>query len=200
MKVSIGREWRLEFNKWEATAILLSVCSIAAAGQVSISVAQPAYGFNVIPGSIRRIFASVNNTTVRSASWRVITGSATLSASSGSWVDVTAPSVGSSCSIKNTGTGYAISSATQFAIEARPREDMTKVTTVIFNVCKPVVNVVIIPFYRTLYSGQQADVQSLVWGSTNQNVRCSQPLLRDVTCSRQPASPTQIRRQAQLCT
>lgn len=171
MWVSIGQNRRYKSSTRSATAVLLLACSITAGGQVSISVAQPAYGFNVIPGSTRRIFATVNNTSVASADWKVISGSATLSAPSGSWVDVNAPSVGSSCSIKNSGTGYSVSSATQFTIEASAHEDTTKTTTVTFNVCKPAVSLAIIPFYRTLYSGQQADVQSLVWGSTNQNVK-----------------------------
>jgi hypothetical protein len=171
MFVSSGQDRCRRAIKRSATAMLLLACSIPVDGQVSISVAQPAYGFNVIPGSTRRIFATVNNASVTSADWSVISGSATLSSSSGSWVDVTAPSVGSSCSIKNSATGYSISSATQFTVAARAQEDPTKTATVTFNVCKPAVSVAIIPFYRTLYSGQQADVQSLVWGSTNQNVK-----------------------------
>jgi len=33
----------------------------ASSSQVSINITQPAYGFNVLPGSVRRIFATVMN-------------------------------------------------------------------------------------------------------------------------------------------
>ena len=49
-------------------------------------------------------------------------------------------------------------------------DDATKTASVTFNVCNPAVQVSIVPFYRTLYANQPADVQSLVLGSVNQNV------------------------------
>jgi hypothetical protein len=165
----LAASWPKRISIRIAVVLLLST-SIAVSGQVSISVAQPAYGFNVIPSSTRRIFATVSNAKTASANWKIISGSATLSASAGSWIDVTAPPTGSSCSIKASGAGYTVSSATQFIIEARAQDDPTKTTTLTFNVCKPGVSLAVIPFYRTLYSGQQADVQSLVWGSVNQSV------------------------------
>ncbi|MEP6754871.1 MAG: Ig-like domain repeat protein, partial [Chthonomonadales bacterium] len=137
---------------------------------VSILVAQPDYGFNVIPGSTRRIFATVTNGRTNQVAWRVKSGSAQISSGSGSWIDVTAPATGSSCSITGTSAKYAVASATQFTIQAASVDDGSKTADVTFNVCKPAVEVSVVPFYRTVYSNQPVDIQSLVLGATNQNV------------------------------
>lgn len=138
---------------------------------ISIAISQPEYGFNVIPGSTRRIFATVANGTSNQVTWSVKAGSAHISSTAGPWVDVTAPVTGSSCSYTGSSTKYGVTSATQFTIEAASVDDGTKVATATFNVCNPTVEVSVVPFYRTLYANQPADVQSLVLGAVNQNVR-----------------------------
>ena len=137
---------------------------------ISISIGQPDFGFNVIPGSTRRIFATVTNGTTNQVVWSVKSGSGKISSTSGAWVDVTAPASGSSCSISGANGSYNVTSATQFTVEAASAEDGSKTAEITFNVCNPVVEVSVVPFYRTLYANQAADVQSLVLGSVNQNV------------------------------
>jgi hypothetical protein len=141
-------------------------------GPVGITVAQPGFGFNVIPGSERRIFATVTNGTSNEVTWRVKSGTATLSSTSGLWVDVTAGASGTTCSFTppNTQGQYAVTSNTTFTIEATATDDVTKVADVTFNVCNPAVSVNIVPFYRTLYVNQPADVQSFIVGSVDQTV------------------------------
>jgi hypothetical protein len=137
---------------------------------LSIKIGQPDFGFNVIPGSTRRVFATVTNGTTNRVVWSVKSGSAQISSTSGSWIDVTASANGSSCSYTKTSGQYGVTSATQFTIEAASVDDRKKTASATFNVCKPTVDVSIVPFYRTLYANQPADVQSLVLGSVNQNV------------------------------
>ena len=76
-----------------------NVEATASSTQISISITQPTYGFNVLPGSVRRIFATVVNGKTNAIAWSV-TGGAKLSSSTGNWVDVTAPETGSKCSIQ----------------------------------------------------------------------------------------------------
>jgi len=137
---------------------------------ISVKISQPDFGFNVIPGSTRRIFATVTNGTTNQVAWSVKSGSAQISSTLGPWIDVTAPANGSSCSYTGTSAQYGVSSATQFTIEAASVDDRKQTATATFNVCNPAVEVSIVPFYRTLYANQPADVQSLVLGSVNQNV------------------------------
>lgn len=140
-------------------------------GAVSIKVGQPPFGFNVLPNATRRIFATVSNGTTNQVHWSIKSGSAQISSSSGSWIDVTAPVTGTSCQYIQTAGQYSVNSATQFTIEATSVDDGTKSADVIFNVCNPPVQVSVVPFYRTLYANQAADVQSLVVGSVNTNVQ-----------------------------
>jgi len=142
----------------------------APSGPVSITVGQPDFGFNVIGNSVRRIFATVSNGSTSQVQWAVKSGSGKISSSSGSWVDVTAPPTGTACSYVVTNGQYSVKSATQFTIEATSVDDKTKVADVVFNVCNQAVNVSVVPFYRTLYANQMADVQSLILGSTDQSV------------------------------
>jgi hypothetical protein len=63
----------LSFGLGLSFVFILAACGLAAcaegqsenaqasAGPISISIAQPVYGFNVLPGSVRRIFATVAN-------------------------------------------------------------------------------------------------------------------------------------------
>ena len=146
--------------------------AVVASGPVSITVSQPQFGFNVIPNSMRRIFATVANGSSNEVTWRVKSGSATLASTSGPWVDVTAGAKGSSCSITppDAQGNYAVTSNTTFTIEAIATDDVTKVADVTFNVCNPAVAVSIVPFYRTLYVNQPADVQSFILGAVDQTV------------------------------
>jgi len=135
---------------------------------LSVEITQPAYGFNVLPGSVRRIFATVTGGTTNALTWAA-TGGAQLSATTGPWVDVTAPSTGSKCSIKGS-ESFSVSSATQFTLTAKSQENPEGVASITVNVCNPAVDVHVIPFYTTLYSGQKADIQAFVWGSVDRNV------------------------------
>jgi hypothetical protein len=137
---------------------------------VSISVGQPTYGFNVIPGSTRRIFASVANGSTNGVNWAVKSGSGSISSSNGSWIDVTAPASGSSCQIGGSSSQYTVSSATQFTIEATSVDDPTKKSDVTFNVCAPSVEISVVPFYRAVYANQPVDLQSLVVGTVDPSV------------------------------
>jgi hypothetical protein len=140
---------------------------------ISIAISQPQYGYNVLPGSVRRIYATVTGGTTNAVNWTV-DGGATLSSSTGHWVDVTAPASGSSCSISQTGSNvYTVSSATRFTITAQSVENPAATSSIVVNVCHPAVQVNVVPFYTTLYAGQQADIQSFVWGASNPNVTWS---------------------------
>ena len=140
---------------------------------ISIAISQPQYGYNVLPGSVRRIYATVTGGTTDAVNWTV-DGGATLSSSTGHWVDVTAPASGSSCSISETGSNvYAVSSATRFTITAQSVENPAATSSIVVNVCHPAVVVNVVPFYATLYAGQKADIQSFVWGASNPNVTWS---------------------------
>lgn len=138
---------------------------------VAITVAQPHYGFNVLPGSTRRIFATVTNGTTDQVAWTLRSGSAVLSSASGSWIDVTAPASGSSCKYTSANSGYGVTSATTFVVQATSVDDPTKATSISFNVCNPATQVSIVPVHRTLYADQPANLQSFVLGNVNTNVQ-----------------------------
>jgi len=141
----------------------------ATSAPISIAITQPAYGFNVLPGSIRRIYAAVTNGKTNAVSWSV-TGGATLSSRTGNWIDVTAPAVGSSCSINGDEKSYTVTSSARFKLTASSQENPGATASILINVCKAVVQVDVVPFYATLYSEQKADIQAFVWGSANRNV------------------------------
>ncbi|GAC1649235.1 MAG: hypothetical protein NVS9B15_08350 [Acidobacteriaceae bacterium] len=61
-------------------------------------------------------------------------------------------------------------SNTVCTVSATSQIDGTKSSSVNVNVCAPQVQVSTIPFYTTLYSGQSADIQSMVWGNANRGV------------------------------
>lgn len=146
-----------------------TIASSAPGKAVAITVAQPQIGFNVIPGSTRRIFATVTNGSTNQLTWAVKSGSAQISAKTGSWTDVTAGAAGSACLLSKTGN--PVTSATQFTIEATSIDDESKKAAVTFNVCNPAVQVSTVPAYRTLYANQTADIQSLVLGTVHDEVR-----------------------------
>lgn len=136
---------------------------------IAVTIAQPQIGFNVIPGSTRRIFATVTNGSTNQVTWAVKSGSAQISANSGSWIDITAGATGTSCQLAKLGN--PVSSATQFVIEATSVDDSSKKAAVTFNVCNPAVQISTVPAYRTLYANQTADIQSLVLGTVQDAVR-----------------------------
>jgi hypothetical protein len=138
--------------------------------KIHVDIIQPAYGFNLLPGSVRRIFAKVTDGKTNALAWSV-NGDATLSSAANSWVDVTASAIGSECSIHSMAMNqYTVSSATHFTLTARSLENSNQTASITINVCNPAVQVHVVPFYNTLYSGQKADVQAFVWGSANRNV------------------------------
>jgi len=152
----------------EGTQTSTTNVSLTIPGPLSIAITQPEFGFNVIPGSVRRIYATVSNGKTNGVNWTV-TGGAKLSAAVGNWVDVTAPATGTSCSIQGT-ENYTVSSATRFTLTAQSQESPSQTASITVNVCNPAVQVTVVPFYTTLYSGQNADVQAFVWGSVNHDV------------------------------
>ncbi len=166
---SYGGDTNFAATTASSVALTVTPGTPAPPSTVAISVAQPRYGFNVIPGSVRRVFAKVTNGTTNGVSWTVKSGGATVSASTGAWIDVTAPASASSCVAQRSGVP-SITSATQFVVEASSADDPSKIANVTFNVCNPKVQVSIVPAYRTLYAGQLADLQSLVVGSVTTGV------------------------------
>jgi hypothetical protein len=140
-------------------------------GTISIAITHPVYGFNVLPGSVRRIYATVKNGKTNGVSWTVSDG-AKLSATTGNWVDVTAPGKGSSCGIQGN-EKYTVTSGTHFTITAKSKDSASATSSIQVNVCNPAVQVHVVPFYTTLYSGQKADIQAFIWGSVNLNVNWS---------------------------
>lgn len=136
---------------------------------LTVSITEPAYKFNVLPGSVRRIYATVTNGVTNGVSWSVNNG-ATLSSAIGPYVDVTAPAMGSSCQFGGTGTDYTVTSNSTFTITATSQDDDAKSASIVVNICNPEVEVNIVPFYTTLYVGQKAYLQAFVWGAVNRNV------------------------------
>ena len=148
----------------------LTVSPAPVVKSIGVTIGHPAFGFNVIPGSVRRIFATVTNGVTGQLTWSVKSGGATISATTGAWIDVTAPATGSSCTVSGREQDPVITSTTTFTIQATSTEDPTKKADLTLNVCKPTVQVSIVPAYRTLYAEQAADLQSLIVGSTNTSV------------------------------
>ena len=139
---------------------------------LTITIPQPTYGFNVLPRSVRRVFATITGGGSTGINWST-TGGGTISSTTGDWVDVTAPANGSNCAILQSGgssNSYSVDSATQFRITAQSQQNPNQTASIDVNVCNPSVQINIVPFYTTLYAGQKADVQAFVWGSTNRDV------------------------------
>ena len=132
-----------------------------------ISIRKPTYGFNLLPGATRRLFATVGHGKVM---WKVASGGATLSSPEGPWVDVLMPATGSKCSLSGDAGRWSVVSAMQTTVVATSAEDPSKSASVVINVCNPAVELSVVPFYRTLYANQPADMQSLILGTVDQNV------------------------------
>ena len=153
--------------------LFLLIFAIPASAQVSISINAPTYGFNVLPGSVRNINAIITGGTLNTVNWTVsaTTGSATatLSASTGALpeVTVTIGSTAGTCSIGGSLGSYSVSSTATVTIEAQSVDDVTKTATTTMNVCANTTAVYVVPFYRALYVGQKADLQSYIVGNTN---------------------------------
>jgi hypothetical protein len=137
-------------------------------GRLHVDIIQPVFGFNVLPGSVRRVFAKVVGDKTHALTWSV-TGGGTISSTTGNWVDVTAPATGSSCSIHGQDP-YTVTSTTQFTLTARSQESPGEAASITINVCHPAVQVHVVPFYTTLYAGQKADIQAFIWGAADRNV------------------------------
>ena len=115
---------------------------------INVTIGQPGLGLNVSPGAVRRLFGTVMNGVTNQVAWSVKSGGATLSSTTGSWIEVTAPSLGSSC----LASGSPTSAASTVTIEATSVEDTTKTAEITLNVCQPTIQVSSLPGYHTLYS------------------------------------------------
>ncbi|MBV9669922.1 MAG: hypothetical protein JOZ43_03110, partial [Acidobacteriales bacterium] len=144
------------------TLLAAGICTAQTVNTPSIS--QPPLGFNVVPNSVRRVVANPDGNTT-GYNWSV-SGGCTLKNTTGAFVDVVAPASGSACTL----AGNNIVSNTACTLSATSLIDKTKSSSITINVCAPQIQVSTIPFYITLYSGQAADIQSLVWGNANRNV------------------------------
>jgi len=157
-------------------SLFLIFAATPALAQVAVTFNAPTYGFNVIPGSVRTLNVRITNGTRNLVNWTVsgATGgaSATLSASTNALPIVTATfgATAGTCSIKGPLGSYKVTSTATVTIQAQSVDDNTKTASTTINVCDPAVQIAIVPFYRTLYAGQLADVQSFIVGSTNMNV------------------------------
>ena len=151
-----------------SAALTLTILASAGGKSTGISITHPEFGFNVLPGSVRRLYATIAGGTTNAVNWSV-TGGATLSSTSGHWVDVTAPSTGSHCAI-NGSSSYTVTSPTTFTVTAQSAENTSVTNAITISFCSPAVQVNVVPFYSTLYAGQKADIQAFVWGASNKNV------------------------------
>jgi hypothetical protein len=147
----------------------------ASAGSVGVSINAPTYGFNVLAGSVRTISAIITNGIGNLVNWTVsgTTGGATasLSASTNALpeVTVTLGATSGTCTINGTGP-FTVTSTATVTIQAQSVDDVTKTATTVINVCNPAVQIAVVPFYRTLYAAQKANLQSYIIGNTNLNV------------------------------
>ncbi len=147
---------------------------------VSIAAVSPVYDWQVLPGSVRHINATITNGTTNLVNWSVASttggASATLSASTNAdpWVDVTIGAAAGSCSTTpNSGSGnvtYTVASPATVTVRAQSVDDTSKTANFVFDVCAKTTQVWVAPFYNTLYAGQKENLQSWVLGNTNQNV------------------------------
>jgi hypothetical protein len=157
-------------------SLLLIFAATPASAQVAVTFNTPAYGFNVIPGSVRNYNAIITGGTGNLVNWSVIgtTGgaSATLSASTNALPEVTVTfgATGGNCSISGKLGSYVVSSTATVTLQAQSVDDVTKTSSTTVKVCTPAVQIAVVPSYRTLYRGQKADIQSFIVGSTNMNV------------------------------
>lgn len=168
-------------------ALMVSSKTLALNGPISISVKQPQFGFAVIPSQTQRYYAMLTNAPTSNIKWSV-GGGASISGGpfTEGWVDVQAPASGGNCTYSGTGANAIVSSPVSFTLTATSVDDPTKSNTITVNVCNPSVTLNIVPGYRVLYSGQQADIQSFILGSVNTNVTWSiinQPTGGDATLS-----------------
>jgi hypothetical protein len=108
----------------------------------------PTYGFNVLAGSARTINVRITNGT-------------------------TFGSAAGTCTINGSMGSYSVTSTATVTITATSVDDRTKSASTVVNVCSTAVQIAVVPFYRTLYVGQKADLQSFIVGSTNLNVTWS---------------------------
>jgi hypothetical protein len=166
---------------------------------VAITANQSQYGWQVLPGDVRRIYATITNGTTNKVNWSVASttggASATLSATANTfpWVDVTVGSTPGTCSVSpGSGSGNVTYTATSTAIvtiRAQSVDDTSKTVDFPIDVCQPSTQVIVTPFYEALYANQKVDLQTWVLGNSNQAVTwaiTSQPgggdgILSDIT-------------------
>lgn len=160
--------------------LILLLCYTAYAfGQVSVTSAIPAFGWAVLAGSVRNIGFQITNGTGNLLNYSVssTTGGATASLGCTSncipVVTVTIGSTQGNCSIGGSIGGYTVSSTASVTVTATSVDDGTKTFAVPINVCANSTQIFVIPFYRTLYAGQPANLQSFIVGSTDLNVTWS---------------------------
>ncbi len=150
----------------------------APTGPVSIKIEKPLYGWQVVPGSTRRIHADVFNGAKGQVTWTyTATGGATATITPakapniiGAYIDVAVGQVGGPCKAVGSNAEPVFSSAATVKLTATSVDDPSKSATVPISVCKPPIQVFVSPFNLRLYSGQPADLQSWVWGNANDNV------------------------------
>lgn len=159
-------------------ALLIAWAGIVC-GQVSITANSPSFGWQTLPGSVRRINVGITNGTLKTVNWSVLStvggGSASLSCSNACLptIDVTIGSQAGNCSFTGVLGSYAVSSTVSVVVQAQSVDDNSKTTTFNFNVCQNTITMAVVPFYRTLYKTQQALLQSYVIGYVNQDVTWS---------------------------
>ena len=162
-----------------AFILLLLTISISAQAVVSVTANTPTYNFQVLAGSVRTVSVNITGGTGNLINWTVsaTTGgaSATLSASTNALpeVTVTIGATAGTCSISGSIGAYSVSSTATVTVQAQSVDDVTKTATILFNVCANMTAVTIVPFYRTLYVNQKADLQSFIVDNANLNVTWS---------------------------
>ncbi len=141
---------------------------------IAVSIGQPPYGFNILPGSTRHLYATVSNGKTNAVTWSLISGGGTLASTTAPGVDFTAPPRGTTCSFGGSSTaGYTVSSATQVLVKVTSNEDPSKSAIARVNVCEENVQIAVVPFYRVLYANQVEDLQSFIVGAADTGVTWS---------------------------
>ena len=155
--------------------------TISGGSAVTISVESPSvFGWNVIPGSTRRIHATVTNGATGAVTWSIVSDSsggatkvdATSPNIAGAWTDLTVGPTGGAC-VPVTVCAPAsvptptITSSSVVMLKATSVDDSSKSVTFPINVFAQTVQVFVSPFNTRAYQGQTVDLQSWVWGSVN---------------------------------
>lgn len=160
-------------------AIIALLAAASCLAQVSITANSPKYNWQVLAGSVRHINVGITNGTGNLVNWSVSAatggGSATLSCANACLpiIDVTIGSTAGTCSISGSLGSYTVGSTVSVTVQAQSVDDNSKTTSFLFNVCSTTIQTAVVPFYRTLYNNQLANLQAYVIGSANQDVTWS---------------------------